>query len=322
MLCSARCTPTSLVLFPFGHSRTLYIYNLNAIIVQPMPSHTNASFIVTFSKVFAIHRARDYQPALNVMDNKCSKAVEKHIQANKMDIQLIPPHNHHVNATECAIPMSKEYFVATLATVDMLCPLQLWDEFLPQVKLTLNLSHFYRHNPRILANQELTARSITTRCPLLLLGWKHWFTMILQQEPPGRRMQLTVSTLARPTTTTVVFISTSHRLGASTLWTRGYCLQPIAKSLLHPNTTKPYSLRLTSLNNLDIQSRLWPVPSSSISLQFTSSPQLCPASSISHHPFLHLQGWRLTHLQGRQLQHLRGWQQHQTLAQRCAQFVG
>jgi hypothetical protein len=56
-----------------------YIYNLNSTIVQPMPSCTDSLFITTFSKVFAILRACNYQPALNVMDNECSKVVEKHI---------------------------------------------------------------------------------------------------------------------------------------------------------------------------------------------------------------------------------------------------
>jgi hypothetical protein len=102
-----------------------YIYGLNTIIVRPMPSHTNTLFISAFSKVFAILRACNYQPALNVMDNKCSKAVQKHIQANKMEIQLVPPHNHPDNTAEHAIATFKEQFVATLATVYMLCPLQL-----------------------------------------------------------------------------------------------------------------------------------------------------------------------------------------------------
>ncbi len=56
-----------------------YVYNLNTIIVHPMPSRTNSLFIAAFYEVFVILRARDYQPALNVMDNECSKAVEKHI---------------------------------------------------------------------------------------------------------------------------------------------------------------------------------------------------------------------------------------------------
>ncbi len=72
-----------------------------------------------------------------------------------MNIQLVPLHNHHVNTAECAIATFKERFVAALATVDMLCPLQLWDIFLPQVKLALNLLRFSHRNPRVSANQEL-----------------------------------------------------------------------------------------------------------------------------------------------------------------------
>jgi len=53
-----------------------YIYDLNTIIVCPMALRTDASFIATFNKVFAILHAWNYQPALNVMDNECSKAVE------------------------------------------------------------------------------------------------------------------------------------------------------------------------------------------------------------------------------------------------------
>ncbi len=63
-----------------------YIYDLNAIIVHPMALCTDAAFIAAFTKVFAILHARDYQPAMNIMDNKCSKAVEEHIRANKMMI--------------------------------------------------------------------------------------------------------------------------------------------------------------------------------------------------------------------------------------------
>jgi len=56
-----------------------------------------------------------------------------------MDIHLAPPHNHQVNAAECTIATFKEHFTSSLTTVDMDCPLQLWDNFLPQVELTLNL---------------------------------------------------------------------------------------------------------------------------------------------------------------------------------------
>jgi hypothetical protein len=147
-----------------------YIYDLNAIIVRPMASRTDTTFIAAFTRVFAILRARNYQPTLNVMDNECSKGVEKHICAKRMTIQLVPPHNHCVNAAKQAIRTFKEHFVAALATGNNLCPLQLWDEFLPQVELTLNMLHFSRRNPLILANHKLYGPFDFNKMPLAPLG--------------------------------------------------------------------------------------------------------------------------------------------------------
>jgi hypothetical protein len=137
-----------------------------------MPSRNDASFVVAFSEIFDVLHARDYHPTLNVMDNECSKAVEQHIRANKMKIQLVPPHNHRVNAAERVIATFKEHFVAALATVDSLCPLQLWDEFLPQVELTLNLLNFSRRNPSISANQQVFGAFDFNKTPLAPIGTK------------------------------------------------------------------------------------------------------------------------------------------------------
>jgi hypothetical protein len=75
------------------------------------------------------------------MDNECSAAVEKY-WSKLINIQLIPPHNNWVSAAKRAIATFKEHFITALATIDMLCPIQLLDEFLPQVKLALNMLHF------------------------------------------------------------------------------------------------------------------------------------------------------------------------------------
>jgi hypothetical protein len=101
-----------------------YIYHLNAIIlVRAMPSKNDGAMIVAFTDILATLNARGYAPALNVMDKECSKAVETHIRSNKMDIHLVPPHNHRVNAAERAIAIFKEHFISALATVDKDCPL-------------------------------------------------------------------------------------------------------------------------------------------------------------------------------------------------------
>jgi hypothetical protein len=119
-----------------------YIYDLNAFIVWAMPSCTNASMVHAFTKVISILKSGGYHPALNVMDNKCSAAVEKYIRSKTIKIQLVASHDHWVDVAECAIATLKDHFFVALATMDMLCPLQLWDEFLPQVRLALNMLHF------------------------------------------------------------------------------------------------------------------------------------------------------------------------------------
>jgi hypothetical protein len=149
-----------------------YIYDLNTIIVHPMASRTDTSFIAAFNKVFTILHAQNYQPALNVMDNECSKAVEKHIRTNRMMIQLVPAHNHCVNAAEQAIRTFKEHIIIVLATNNNLCPLQLWDEFLPQVELTLNLIHLSHRNPLISGNHKLYSPFDFNKMPLAPLRTK------------------------------------------------------------------------------------------------------------------------------------------------------
>jgi hypothetical protein len=74
----------------------------------------------------------------------------------------LPPHNHQVNAAERAIATFKEHFIAALATVDMHCPLQLWDEFLPQVEITLNMLASPYRIPTGQPTRMSTAASIST----------------------------------------------------------------------------------------------------------------------------------------------------------------
>jgi hypothetical protein len=149
--------------FPFRSFKSMqyvfvaYIYKLNAIIIRTMPSCTDASMVQAFTKVISILKSGGYHPALNVMGNKCSSTVEKYILSKWMNIQLVTPHNHWADAAKCAITTFKEHFISALATVNVLCPLQLWlwDEFLPQVKLTLNMLSFSQQNPKKSANQEV-----------------------------------------------------------------------------------------------------------------------------------------------------------------------
>jgi hypothetical protein len=126
------------------------------------------------------------------MDNECSATVEKYIWPKAINIQLVPPHNHQANAAKRTIATFKEHFIAALTTVVVLCPLQLWDEFLLQVKLTLNI-----------------------------LQPKPWYMSIQDHKLPGRHMQLVASTLNLPPTATHASNSTFLQCAASASPTPG-----------------------------------------------------------------------------------------------------
>ncbi len=147
-----------------------YVYDLNVIIVHAMPTRSDTAMITAFKEVIAVLQTRGYCPTLNVMDNKCSTVVEQYISSEKINVQLVPTHNHRANAAEQAFATFKEHFIAVLATVDQLCPLQLWDEFLPQVELMLNMLRFSHRNPKISANQEVYGAFDFSKTPLAPLG--------------------------------------------------------------------------------------------------------------------------------------------------------
>jgi len=165
-----------------------------------MPSRTDATMVTAFTEVITTLKTGGYHPALNVMGNECSAAVEKYIRSEQINIQLAPPHNHQVNAAEWDVTTFKEHFIADLAAVDMHCPLHLWDEFLPHVELTLNMLRFSRWNPNRSANQEVYGS----------FDFNMW---------------------ARHPITTDASNSTSQPRDASISPTRGDCIQLTAKSL-------------------------------------------------------------------------------------------
>jgi hypothetical protein len=70
---------------------------------------------------------------------------------NNIAYQLVPPHCHRRNAAERAIRTFKEHFVAGLSSVDPSFPMHLWDRFLPQAEITLNLLRTSRLHPQLSA---------------------------------------------------------------------------------------------------------------------------------------------------------------------------
>jgi len=111
-----------------------YVYDINIILARPMQNRSAESMQKAFQDIITHLDSKGCKPRLNVMDNECCKIIKQYITSQNIDIQLVPPETHRVNAAKRAIATFKEHFIAALATIDSNCLLQLWDQFLAQVQ--------------------------------------------------------------------------------------------------------------------------------------------------------------------------------------------
>jgi hypothetical protein len=147
-----------------------YVYSANAIIMRPMQNRSDECMVKTFKDVYDFLTMHKHKPKLHVLDNECSRAVQKYIKSQSTDIQLVEPHNHRVNAAEPAIKSAKYHIIAGLQTVDPNCPLQLWHRFIEQMQDTLNLLRTSREDPNKSAFEQLQGRFDYNRTPMAILG--------------------------------------------------------------------------------------------------------------------------------------------------------
>ena len=65
-----------------------------------MDTPCDATMIDTFKDIYEYLKVRNLAPKLYILDNEFSKAVQKYVKYEKVEIQLVEPHNHWVNAAE------------------------------------------------------------------------------------------------------------------------------------------------------------------------------------------------------------------------------
>jgi hypothetical protein len=85
----------------------LYHYKLNCILTTPIAGLDNISIFNAYKKQFEELAAKGFKPKLNVMDNQATKHIKKILTDNECKLQLVEPHNHHVNAAELASKHSR-----------------------------------------------------------------------------------------------------------------------------------------------------------------------------------------------------------------------
>ena len=85
------------------------------------------------------------------LDNEDLKEYLRIMSKLKLNVQIIPLHNHCQNLAEKAIQTHKIHFLAGLNSADPLFPLILLDELVSQANITINLLRKSRIDPKISA---------------------------------------------------------------------------------------------------------------------------------------------------------------------------
>ena len=164
--------------FPYRSSRghqyllLIYDYDSNAILVEPLKNRKSESIIQAWQKITKILERQGIQPKYFIMDNEASSDLKSSLNAQKYNLQLVPPENHRKNAAERGIQTFKNHFLAGLASLPPDFPLSEWDRLLEQGQLTLLLLRSSRSNPKLSSYAYLFGNFDFNRTPLAPPGTK------------------------------------------------------------------------------------------------------------------------------------------------------
>jgi len=115
----------------------LYDWTTNAILVTPITDRKDETMVKAFSDNVEYLTKRGFNPVFNIIGNVASKAVKAYLESKNIDLQLVEPHNHRVNAAERAIQTFTNHFIAGLSTCDDIFPTLLWNKLIQQCQNTL-----------------------------------------------------------------------------------------------------------------------------------------------------------------------------------------
>ena len=90
----------------------LYNWTSNAILAEPIENAQDETMVRVFKAQIKYLTKRGFKPSFNIIDNVASKAVRAYLESEDVDVQLVEPHNHRVNAAERAVQTFKNLFIS------------------------------------------------------------------------------------------------------------------------------------------------------------------------------------------------------------------
>ena len=116
-----------------------YHCDSNAILVAPFKTRKDKHRLEAYKSIMTRLRKNGMSVNLQILDNEASSKF-KHLITEDLGIKykLVPPDIHRRNSAEQAIRNFKAHFLSILAGIVPDFPKFLWEQLLPQTKMTLN----------------------------------------------------------------------------------------------------------------------------------------------------------------------------------------
>ena len=104
----------------------LYDYYSNAIIAEPLKSHSKHELVRVYSTLHTHLSNCGLTPLFQIIDNECPAGLKKFMLNEGITFQLVLSHPHRTNAAECAIATYKDHLISGLSSCKPSFPLHLW----------------------------------------------------------------------------------------------------------------------------------------------------------------------------------------------------
>ena len=108
-----------------------YVYKINTILMHPMKLRADPAMVTAFTSIYNKLAATSHQPKHHVLDNECSGAVQQFLEKKGVTRKNVDANNYKVDATEPTVKTAKYRVIATMATFDASCSIQLWSKMTP-----------------------------------------------------------------------------------------------------------------------------------------------------------------------------------------------
>ena len=131
------------------------VYN-NYIHVVPMASRKGPEYVKAYKSMFEHFQQRGVHPKAQRLDNETSGALTNYLKNEQnVTIEYVPPDNHRTNKAERAIRDVKNHFIAIMSATPKAFPMDLWDEAIDQLNITINLLRPYAPDHNISAYEGI-----------------------------------------------------------------------------------------------------------------------------------------------------------------------